>query len=799
MQGDIVTIDSNGAVWCSYSNEKSFICLSKKCYCSNLEDILNGLTSNTSVNITDNVTLSSVIKLDYISNISIIGYNNITAICGNGGGINLYQSSNLTIEGITWIKCGNNSTPVIRLHKFYTEPITPSSGIIIQNCTFQQSMGRTILLSYVDEDVNINHCNFINNHHGAVAIQCNDDFDSKFIITINICNFSYNENPKSYIITVFEFICSSFNCILYLKDTNFYNNRGVSVFVSSSCILHISGDVLFENNVAKNGAGIYIYRYSTVIFDKNSNAKFINNAVDHNGAAIYLIHHSNVTFDQNFIVTFTDNKATNGIIYSKASSNVIFKGTSEVTFSSNSATQYGAAIYSSDNSHVTFTGNSKTTFSNNVVSPNDIGLQYGGIIFSKHSSDISFEGTSFTVFNNNTADFGAAIFSLHNSGIGFKGQSKVLFNNNKVRSCGVLTSALFSSIHFNDNSTVIYNYNIALYTIFNYSEFFASAMCTFQKTDVIFSGYSFTTLLNNAGNGAVGFSESDVIIKDHSAIEFKNNVAQYSSGGAFTCYNSNVTIEGFSNLTFNSNKASQDGGAIYSYNMCKITFKDNSTSTFINNTARNNGGAMHSSQHSVCIFQGNSIVTVNYSTADNGGAFWFTKSIIIFKEASTVSFHNNVALRNGGAILVNDRCNVTLTGNSKSFFIGNRALQSGGAGYFRSNCNFIMKENAMVTFDNNTSFQGGAVWTESDINLVLKKHSTAFFYNNLASEGGGAVKALGNSNVLLKDIISVKFVNNSAQYGGAIYLGTTAVLVNDSDENCMDFVNNIAKISGNLI
>ena len=850
-QGDVVIIDSSGTVWCS--DQKAFVCLSKKCYCNNLEDILNGLKSHTLVNITDTVTLSSVIKLDYISNISIIGYNNITAICVNGGGIYLYQNSNITIEGITWIKCGNNSTPVINIHytTLYKKPTVPSLGIIIQNCTFQQSMGQAILLSYVNVDVNINHCNFINNHHGGLTIQ-----DSNIItININNCNFSYNENSES--IQVVEYFPRFIKRILYLKDTNFYNNRGVSVY-ASGCILHVTGDVLFENNEADNGAGIYISDNSTVLFDESSNAKFINNSVDHNGAAIYLTSHSDVVFDHNSIVTFTDNKATNAIVYCEASSDVTFKGTSEVTFSSNSATQYGAAIYSTNNSHVTFTGNSIITFSNNVVSPNDIALQYGGIIFSENISDISFKGTSYTVFNNNTADFGAAIFSLHNSRIIFKGQSKVLFNDNKVQSCGVLTSALFSSIHFTDNSTVTYNSNIALYTIINNSEFSASAICTFQKTNVIFSGHSFTTFNNNAGNGAVMFSESDVIIKDHSAVAFKNNVAQYSSGGAFTCYNnSSVTIEGFSNLTFNSNRASQDGGAIYSYNMCKITFKDNSTLTFINNTAKNNGGAIHSVQHSLFTFQGNSIVTVNYNKADDGGAFHFTKSIIIFKEASTVSFHNNMARRNGGvgyfslsskmmiegttilrfnnntagqnggvlyfkcsnilfkgnstvilaynmalyggAILVNDHCNVTLAGNTRLFYISNEAILSGGAGYFRSNCNFIMEENAMVTFDNNTAFQGGAVWTDDDIIFTLKENSTVFFYNNLASEGGGAVKVLGNSNVLLKDIISIKFVNNSAQYGGAIYLGTTAVLVNDTIKKSMYFINNVAKISGNLI
>ena len=165
-----------------------------------------------------------------------------------------------------------------------------------------------------------------------------------------------------------------------MNTSSFHYNRGVPVYVSESCTLHVSGEVLFENNIAENGAGIYISDHSTVTFNESSNGKFISNSVDHNGATIFLTHHSNVMFEQNSIGTFSDNKATNGIIYSEASSNVTFEGNCEVTFSSNSATQHGAAIYSVDNSHVTFTGNSEVTFSSNVIPSKDIDLQYGGTI-----------------------------------------------------------------------------------------------------------------------------------------------------------------------------------------------------------------------------------------------------------------------------------------------------------------------------------------------------------------------------------------------------------------------------------
>ena len=80
---------------------------------------------------------------------------------------------------------------------------------------------------------------------------------------------------------------------------------------------------------------------SAVTFDKSSNVKLVNNCAYHNGAAIFVNRHSNVIFEQSSVVTFNDNKASNGTVYCEASSNVT---NCNMTFSSNSITQYGAAI-----------------------------------------------------------------------------------------------------------------------------------------------------------------------------------------------------------------------------------------------------------------------------------------------------------------------------------------------------------------------------------------------------------------------------------------------------------------------
>ena len=120
------------------------------------------------------------------------------------------------------------------------------------------------------------------------------------------------------------------------------------------------------------------------------------------------------------------------------------------------------------------------------------------------------------MFSNNIADYGAAIFSFSNSRITFKGSSRVTFNN--IIYCGVLTSVLFSSIVHTDNTEVTYDNNVVSRTIIIDYEISTavSAMCTFQRSNLIFSGQSLVTYTNNTagGGGTIVFSNSNVIIEE---------------------------------------------------------------------------------------------------------------------------------------------------------------------------------------------------------------------------------------------------------------------------------------------
>ena len=812
-----VTIDSNGLVWCS--DQKAFACLSENCKCNNLWYLLHGVRSNTVVNIADKAILSSYVWLIDLTNVSIIGQNNLTVFCMNTDAIEILDCNNLTIQGITWIGCGvvNN----FNSFNIYTRAAIAIhySSVIIQKTSFQYSIGPAIEVSFTSNLI-IDQCNFMNNNnyrgHGA-AITVSYLFGT---FKISNCNFSYNEGAKSIV-----YLESSHGAMYY--NNTFYNNQGVSI-LSHNCSLSINGDILFKNNRAENGAGIYISDHSTVIFGENSNVKFINNSVDHNGSAIFMNNHSSVTFEQNSIAIFNDNKGISGTIYSEDNSNITFKATSQVIFNSNSAMQYGAAIYSFDNSHVTFTGSSNVTFSNNVVSTNERSrdMEFGGIIFSSTHSHTSFDGNSTIVFSDNSANVGAAIFSFYKSSVKFNDRSKVTFNGNVAQHCGILT-ALLSNILFNDNAEVTFNQNILSCKSTSNYESSAGAICTAQRTNVMFSGHCLVTFINNTAKegGTVQFSDSNVIIKEYSTVTFNSNIAEYSNGGAFVCFNSSiVTVRGNSNVTFNNNKASQSGGAIHSYNMCKITFKDNSTSSFIKNTATDNGGAILSNQLSEITFEGNSTIKFDGNIADNGGAFYFTNSTITSKDTSMISFYNNNARQNGGVgcislyskgifegnttikfdnniaelnagVLYSIQSKILFKGNSVLKLTHNKVTSNGGAFYFDYNSDVFFSQFSNITFSHNSALYGGAVSANDHSKITVTGNSMLSFVNNEASQSGGAGYFSYYCNVIMEQDAMVTFDNNKALQGGALCFNNKTSFLSKENSTTL-FYNNLATVGG---
>ena len=49
--------------------------------------------------------LTSVVSIESVENVTIIGHNN-SVTCNNRGGVKFVSSSGITVEGITWDTCG---------------------------------------------------------------------------------------------------------------------------------------------------------------------------------------------------------------------------------------------------------------------------------------------------------------------------------------------------------------------------------------------------------------------------------------------------------------------------------------------------------------------------------------------------------------------------------------------------------------------------------------------------------------------------------------------------------------------
>ena len=441
-------------------NEQSILTIDLGNYCgvyTNFSDCaldhqLGNLTSNGLINITADVMLLSIVSLVAIENVSIIGHDNPTINCDNAGGLYFDNCHNCTIIGITWEKCGNktNSKPAIELFN--------SSNIIIQNCSFQDSITQAIVLSEMSGNVSINSCKFVFNNHfegngTAIHYISKIRHHCKFRFIIINCNFTQNGASDDNILVYISPSSDQSVEQVYFINNIFLSNRGRPIYVSCQKVI-VSGIVMFEKNKVRSGGGMFITNHSNIMF-KNSKVKFINNTATDYGGALYISQNSIVTFKGNSTVTINNNQARfGGALYIRDNSDVTFEGNSTVTISNNQANLNGGALFIFYNSDVTFEGNSTVTINNNQANLN------GGALFIFYNSDVTFEGNSTVKISNNQVDNnGGAVYS-DNSNITAKQNSTIIFTNNSAEDGGAVYASV-STLLASEYSTVTFDKNNA--------------------------------------------------------------------------------------------------------------------------------------------------------------------------------------------------------------------------------------------------------------------------------------------------------------------------------------------------
>ena len=615
--------------------------------CESFTLALDNLRNGTLINVTADVKLSSIKSLPpNLRFVTIIGHNNPAVKCSNGGGLHFTYCHNCTIEGITWVGCGSASGSTFASKRGTLSQ--PAAAI-----QFQHSGNTTI-----------QKCSFQRSKRQAVILS-----ETSGDVSISHCDFVDNSHYKGDGVAIHYSSSATDNSgfVFTINLCNFSHNGhgknlGGSIVYFEQSNSHstlVIKDTSFDNN---KGNPIFISKQKlhingTVVLARN---------IANNGGGIYAAN-SNIVFSKTSRVTIVENKATGkrgGAISLSDRSNLQFDQNSVVIFNGNKA-KNGGAFYLGGNSTIVFDKNSNTVFLKNIA------ISYGGAIYSCDHSKVIFKSISTVSFNNNTARIGGAAFSEVGATVVFKGNANVSFSDNIVsENGGALTVHVDSAVLFKDNTIVKFTNNQA-----------------------------------NTGAAIRSNRNSNITFANNSRVTFKNNIA-YSGGAIQSQTSGDIIFEGKSNIIFDNNTAT-NGGSLHLLTDSDVIFKATTYVTFYNNTAGSSGGAIYT--------YGNSDVTI--------------------KERANINFTHNVAKTGGATYSV--ICDITLSGTAKVTFNNNEAVHEGGAIYLDDQTNVLIDKNINITLASNGADYGAGVYSDlSKFTTIIFNTKELYHYNNTARIAG---------------------------------------------------------------
>lgn len=431
----------------------------------------------------------------------------------------------------------------------------------------------------------------------------------------------------------------------------------------------------YSGNKAYNGGGLY----NLGIIDAIENEVYSNNSARLAGGAITnfaTINTINATFTNN---STTDENSFGGAIFNSGkigAINGIFDGNTSASyggaivnageissisgkFTNNQAKIAGGAIVTSDvrNETLPLNANLKeiknSIFENNKATDKSGGG--GAIMNNQFTNTLTINSSS---FNSNSANDGGAIFNTGSLAV----SNSTFTNNTAQRTGGAIANVSDTEQKVNANLTV---QNSNFYN--NQSDMAGGAIytdstLTVKKSDFYNNRTNKTVSAENSkgneessglGGGAISSVMGDLNIEEAS---FTNNETN-GNGGAIYSLIGNQNIK---NSDFTGNKAEQDGGAIYALSLDNS--KETTTitdSNFINNTAVKNGGAISLENTQTSIIAKNKDVTFSGNTAEKGNDIYQNKSItnIYAEDGRRITFNGGIAgngtINTKGTILLN--------------------------------------------------------------------------------------------------------------------------------------------------
>ena len=646
-------------------------------------------------------------------------------------------------------------------------------------------------------------------------------------------------------ITVSDFSSSSspvFNLAygyLTLDNVSFINNKSDAYggIVNAFNIPYVSlkNNIVFDGNSAQNGVVLYLPSSGQGITD--GYIVFKNNTgVSYDGADISTWSGLNTPpTGYNYLVT-TDSDSGFGslreaITYANNNPDIDYSITfhdliDEVKVSSGWGDGFGRAFLLPDRStgkDLTIDGKCRVTirniiadlqcFQNEIYSATlylkgltikDFKTGYNGaaIYTGKYDESnnyivkLSLENVNFlnntcTKTSNNNYDGGGGAIYGYKSDISMSG--RVYFDNNKAvtddNSDGGRGGAIqmyYGSLVLGANAQVIF-FNNAAY-----------------KGGGAYYGNE--TSLNVSAGGAIPvFTANKVLAKQITDNELTG------TGGAILHNSENKTLN-LIDAVFNSNEATF-GGAIYSNTGLEIGNSSFSGNSALKGTQKQNnvdvevghGGAIYSLKP--IIFSDKNNIFSDNKAHHSGGAIYYTHT-----DALNISgtFKGNVAGNSGGAVLVNESSEVTVT--NEGVYNNNKATM--GCGGFLCAINTPVTVNSGNYFRNNQAgYAGGAIYCFSDdvtvkgSQFLNNKQEMPLDKDTLEIDegyGGGAIAVCGSEGEQGKasklTLTGCYFENNKATKGGAVTSMLEGDIIEIDNATITDntaltrFYNNLASI-----
>ena len=212
-------------------------------------------------------------------------------------------------------------------------------------------------------------------------------------------------------------------------------------------------------------------------------------------------------------------------------------------------------------------------------------------------------------------------------------------------------------------------------------------------------------------------------------IHFTNNTAD--CGGALCLASTKMNVGSRANLILHQNKVREYryiimndsmyyyyffGGAILAV-MCDITIGESTNIQISSNIAHYSGGIYLWRNSSLIVYRNAVIKSVNNTAYSLGGAIFLEQSHLSITDA-VLQFQNNTAVEAGGAISLHGS-SINITEHANVTFVNNVATLQAGAVY-QSIAGYISIDvYSCLEFYNNSAGQGGALYLTSPGRLIV--------------------------------------------------------------------------------